>query len=683
MDERADRGEFYPGGSRSEVPPGTSTDKVDRVNLGEVGESYTLKEVKNKVNQIVRAIAPVAVCLAICAQAATAPLEDLPNTAPVVTNEEDVVAMAAVGALGGAVSNKVDVEVAGVHARIDSATNALELTGKAAILAATNEIAATYAKLADIPAQPDLSPYALKSELPKDYLTEGDITNFATRAWINSQNYAREGTVYTRLDAQDLAIDAATNRLWAAHLAEAARLNAASNALDSAWRAGTNTVMQTVESESNRLDSATNEVWQSALRADETLQREIDALRIVAADSNAVTRLVTADGSTWQDATGVVWQVSEIYGWRGTALDLTNTTERTVQFNPVPGTNEVWSAGVGTNLVYDAIGMSSYCIIIADEYVYADDYPPQSATNLTITTEYEKYDLCYGVVALSTNAVDRVLHESDNIAADLTPATNYTDAIAAAFENGDRSVQYANNSGHTDYAVQLYNEDASGLYNASDLIRASTNAAKAVAGPVAVAATNYTDAVAADIRQSYIPIDGGPIYSTVELFLNSLLHEQGMLLLELPSGGSVDAAAFVGSTQITNQGAVAVAEGLAARKQDALPYPTNAIPYAAIDGAPSGGGTPEWRVVQIDENTRVSFVTNGIAAKLINGELYATTNGWPDGAAMFVRGSVVIPQYEVDEQIRLVGYGTWPTNSFQSVWWRSGATIYVNILVEE
>ena len=54
-----------------------------------------------------------------------------------------------------------------------------------------------------------------------------------------------------------------------------------------------------------------------------------------------------------------------------------------------------------------------------------------------------------------------------------------------------------------------------------------------------------------------------------------------------------------------------------------------------------------------------------------------------DGAAMFVRGSVVIPQYEVDEQIRLVGYGTWPTNNFQSVWWRSNATIYVNILVED
>ena len=59
MDERSDRGEFYPGGSRSGgAPSPQSADKVDRVSLGEVGESYTLKEVKAKVDQIVRAIAP-------------------------------------------------------------------------------------------------------------------------------------------------------------------------------------------------------------------------------------------------------------------------------------------------------------------------------------------------------------------------------------------------------------------------------------------------------------------------------------------------------------------------------------------------------------------------------------------------------------------------------------------------
>ena len=59
-------------------------------------------------------------------------------------------------------------------------------------------------------------------------------------------------------------------------------------------------------------------------------------------------------------------------------------------------------------------------------------------------------------------------------------ATNYTDKVAKDFEEGMRNVQYANNSGHTDYAVYLYNEGASELYNATDLIRASTNAAEQV-----------------------------------------------------------------------------------------------------------------------------------------------------------------------------------------------------------
>ena len=53
------------------------------MNLGEVGESYTLKSVKAKVDQIVRAIAPAVTCLALCARAATGVLEDLPNTAQV------------------------------------------------------------------------------------------------------------------------------------------------------------------------------------------------------------------------------------------------------------------------------------------------------------------------------------------------------------------------------------------------------------------------------------------------------------------------------------------------------------------------------------------------------------------------------------------------------------------------
>lgn len=194
----------------------------------------------------------------------------------------------------------------------------------------------------------------------------------------------------------------------------------------------------------------------------------------------------------------------------------------------------------------------------------------------------------------------------------LTPATNYTDAVAAEFESGARTAANANGALQANYA-----ESAGEATSATWAARLSDGGS--------VGADNLT----------YSDIIGG----------------------------------FVAATN-------GVPEAIG-RKQDRLPYPTNAIPYAAISGG------PVWRVTEVDENTPVSFVTNGIAAKLINGELYADAAGWPDGAAMFVRGSVVPGPYDVGEDIRLVGYGTWPTNSFQSVWWRSGATIYVNILVED
>ena len=199
----------------------------------------------------------------------------------------------------------------------------------------------------------------------------------------------------------------------------------------------------------------------------------------------------------------------------------------------------------------------------------------------------------------------------------------------------------------------------------------------------AMTASNYTDTVAEDIRQNYIPISGA-VVTDVEMFLNRELHEQGQLRLELPSGSSVDSKSFVSSSQITNQGAVAAATAMAARKQDALPYPTNAIPYAAITGAPSGGGQ-EWRV-DTQSSYNVHFVTNGMADVEMGAELSCSTNGWPNGASMFARFTIIgsgISYVVMDDRIRLVGYGTWPTNNFQSVWWRSGTNIYVNVILEE
>ena len=634
MDERADRGEFYPGGREGGVPPGTDTDKVDRVNLGELGEIYTLKEVKAKVNQIVRAIAPVAVCIAIAvvrlmSYAATAPLEDITNTGHVVTNEEDAVAMAAVGALGAAVSNRVEAAEGALQAEIAGATNAVVQAALRAAEAESNRVESTYAKKSEIPPTPDLAPYALKSELPQDYLVESDITNFATRAWINSQNYAREGTVYTRLDAQDLAIDAATNWLWAAHLAEAARLNAASNALAQAHAQDTGALSNRLEQARSALDSAwragTNTVMQTARSADEALQREIDALRIVAADSNAVTRLVTPDGTTYQDATGTVWQVQDSLGpWQATTSSVQFVSWEDLSTEEY----DLWKIHFsvdGTNAegyAASPAGLTSYTLP-AGEWGYESGDPGEFDVSFVRPT----------IPGGATNAVNRVAYTND-----------LETIVPGNYETVSNRAMTAN---------------------------------------------NYTDEVAADIRQNYIPISGD-VVTDVELFLNRELHEQGQLRLELPNGSSADAKSFVSSSQITNQGAVAVATALAARKQDALPYPTNAIPYAAIDGAPSGGGTPEWREEwgSVSMGDAVIFVTNGIFVLSFDGAeatdtVMAYTGGWPDGAAMFVRGSAVSGPYQIANNIRLVGYGTWPTNNFQSVWWRSGTNIFVNILLEE
>lgn len=143
-------------------------------------------------------------------------------------------------------------------------------------------------------------------------------------------------------------------------------------------------------------------------------------------------------------------------------------------------------------------------------------------------------------------------------------------------------------------------------------------------------------------------------------------------------------------SQIPNVAGVATAstnytDAVAARKQDALPYPTNAIPFSAIDGAPSGGGTPEWEERTIDSLTSdVAYVTNGMLNVMVDTMISVSTNGWPNGASMFVRFDTGGRSYTFEGSVpRLVGYGMWPTNNFQSVWWRSGTNVYVNILVEE
>ena len=134
----------------------------------------------------------------------------------------------------------------------------------------------------------------------------------------------------------------------------------------------------------------------------------------------------------WQDATGTVWQVTNVYGWAGTVIDLASSTARPIVFTyygtttNAPNTGGVetdyWSAGGGTNLFFDAEMADHWTIWFVnsydgsgpDEYFHADGDPPPpaTATNLTFTTLIEFYSLSYRPVALATNPVDRVLYES-------------------------------------------------------------------------------------------------------------------------------------------------------------------------------------------------------------------------------------------------------------------------------
>lgn len=129
-------------------------------------------------------------------------------------------------------------------------------------------------------------------------------------------------------------------------------------------------------------------------------------------------------------------------------------------------------------------------------------------------------------------------------------------------------------------------------------------------------------------------------------------------------------------------GAYPAASGsaLESGKQDRLPYPTNAIPFSAIDGAPSGG--QEWNIVNV--TNMMQYVTNGMVNAVWHDDASIDSNvdAWPDGASVFARVKVEGLYYPY-EHIRLVGYGTWPTNNFQSVWWRSSTNIYVNVILEE
>lgn len=117
---------------------------------------------------------------------------------------------------------------------------------------------------------------------------------------------------------------------------------------------------------------------------------------------------------------------------------------------------------------------------------------------------------------------------------------------------------------------------------------------------------------------------------------------------------------------------------VATRRVAGKSYPVGRL--ALTNDIPQGGGAPAWEVVS---QGFISYTNGMMDVSIALGNLSCVTNGWPDGASMFLRLHPTGESYVVLDPLRLVGYGAWPTNDAQAVAWRSGTNVFVNILVEE
>lgn len=271
-DTREDHGSYYPGAKvivSGSGTSGTATDvsgKVDRVTIGEIGDAFTLKTVKEKVDKLIKALAPIASCLAamLCmstAMAATEVFEDIPSNARVVVSEDDPVALAAIPEVVGAATNAA-VEAAKAYA---DATVAVEASNRedavegVLVRSKSYTDAATNALAAKIPVI-DLDPYATKWWVEaKGYVTSDALGRVATKEWIGDQGYLTQLAMapYATMD----------------------------------WVLGKD---YATASDINGLAT----------------KSELDALKRRYADTNGVTRIWSEDGLTMTDGTGVVWSVS-------------------------------------------------------------------------------------------------------------------------------------------------------------------------------------------------------------------------------------------------------------------------------------------------------------------------------------------------------------------------------------
>lgn len=142
----------------------------------------------------------------------------------------------------------------------------------------------------------------------------------------------------------------------------------------------------------------------------------------------------------------------------------------------------------------------------------------------------------------------------------LAPSTNYTDIVSSRKQDllpfPTNAIPYSAISGKPDISEFATHEE---VYSASK------------------ASTNYTDAAISRIPQ--------PDFSDANEKLVETIKKTS------PAPGAYETVSNRAMTALQSHQSLAPStnytDGVAARKQDRLPYPTNAIPYSAISGVPS------------------------------------------------------------------------------------------------
>ena len=252
---------------------------------------------------------------------------------------------------------------------VDSAISAIDmpsLSGYATTAYA--DAAASNAQAAAIAAIPSLAGYATLSYVAAYFATNytpPDLSSYASRSYADAAASNAQAAAIAAIPSLSgyatqsyVASYFATNYTppdLSCYASRSYADSAASNAQAAAIAAIPSLSGYATETYAQNAASA---AASDALSAAQSYARD---LSWVASQGN--TRLVTLDGTTWQDATGTVWQVSYIYGWSGTVIDLSTSAARPITFYyagitssapNVQSPTDYWTAGGGTNLYFDA-----------------------------------------------------------------------------------------------------------------------------------------------------------------------------------------------------------------------------------------------------------------------------------------------------------------------------------------